>query len=206
MRRFLVPAVLTLVLAFLGFSAWSLSPGGAAAEDQTIDVGNLYFCSAQFQDAICETSINAGDTVTWDVSAGFHTVTECDDSYAQCPPSGGFDSGQLGEGGTFSQTFAQSGSFEYYCAFHPTNMRGVITVAAAQATPTAAPTTPAGGTVTAAPTGGATQAAATSTVGSLPSTGGDPAGDHGMQWLGLTLAGLALLGASGGFALAVRRK
>jgi plastocyanin len=202
MRSILVLAAFTL--AALGFSAWSLSPGGAAAEDQTVDTGNLYFCSPQFQDAVCETAINTGDTVTWNVSAGFHTVTECDENFAVCPPSGGFDSDQLAEGDTYSQTFAQPGSFEYYCAFHPTQMRGVIQVAAAQATPTAAPTTP-GGTATLVPAGGTSQPAATSTAGQLPATGGGPTADGGTPWLALMLGAVAIIGASGGFTCALRR-
>jgi plastocyanin len=192
-----------LALALVGLAAWSITPDGAAAEDQTIDSGNLYFCSPQFQDGICETSVNTGDTVTWTVSAGFHTVTECDENFAVCPPSGGFDSGQLAEGDTFAHTFNEAGAFEYYCAFHPTQMRGIINVAqAATATP-AASTPPA---TTAVPQGGTTQSATVIPAGGLPATGGDPGGSDSWLWLGLTLTGLALVGASAGFTLAARRR
>jgi plastocyanin len=40
---------------------------------------------------------------------------------------GSFDSGALGTGGTFSQTFDAAGTFDYACAFHP-DMTATITV------------------------------------------------------------------------------
>ena len=67
--------------------------------------------------------------MTWTVTQGTHTVTECNADYTVC--SGGFGSGSLGFNDTFSETltFATTGSYPYNCSFHPSSMRGVISVA-----------------------------------------------------------------------------
>ncbi len=64
-------------------------------------------------------NILVGTTVVWhnnDVAS--HTVTARDKS---------FDSGGLSKDGTFSFTFKQKGTFEYYCQIHP-QMKGEIVV------------------------------------------------------------------------------
>ena len=208
MRRFLALSCLALAFAAAA-GAIFLTGGTSSAENQTVDVGNLYFCDQSFQARACDTSINAGDTVTWNVSSGFHTVTECDDNFVTCPPAGGFDSGQLGTGGNFSRTFPTAGTFEYYCAFHPTDMRGRVVVGAAAAQPTPAPTSaPTSPGATAAPTtvpGGATQTR-TAAPAAVPQTGGDP-GDGSLSLSWFLIAGLGLLLAgSGGFGYAAIRR
>jgi len=66
--------------------------------------------------------VSAGTSITWSNDDGVgHTVTAVD---------GAFDSGVLTVADTFSQTFDQEGTFEYFCAIHP-QMRGTVTVAAA---------------------------------------------------------------------------
>ncbi len=60
----------------------------------------------------------AGTTVTWtNQEAVPHTVTAAD---------GGFDSGTLDEEGTFQHTFAETGTFDYVCAIHPSMQASVI--------------------------------------------------------------------------------
>ena len=39
-----------------------------------------------------------------------------------------FDSGQIGEGGSFSYTFEETGTVEYYCSNHSPDMQGQVTV------------------------------------------------------------------------------
>jgi len=69
-------------------------------------------------------TVQVGDTVTWtnndDVA---HTVT------AGTPdsPTGEFDSGELQPGDTFSYTFDQAGTFDYFCTLHP-DMTASVTV------------------------------------------------------------------------------
>ena len=138
MRNALIFAAAALTTLGL---VWSAAQPADAATAQ-VDVGDLYFCAPSFEFGICTTTITVGDTVTWDVLETAHTVTECDATYTTCPPTGGFDSGVVFFGQTFSQTFATVGSYPYRCNLHPGPMRGVVVVAAAPTdtpTPTAVP-------------------------------------------------------------------
>ena len=192
MRR-VIFVTIGLMLGGLGI----ISPGmlRTYADNLTIEAGNLYFCDASYQEGICERTVDAGDTVTWSNIAGFHTVTECDDNFSICPPAGGFDSGNLVTGNSFSHAFNSPGVFAYYCMFHPTDMRGRITVLAAPTatpSPTAAPTT--------APSGSAapTLAPTTASPVSVPRTGGsvDSDGPAEDATLALVAGGVLLLGAA----------
>lgn len=88
----------------------------SAAEDFTIDIAMI-----AFQTPLLEVPV--GSTVTWtnsDVVA--HTVTHQ-------PDTGGllFDSGYFQPGESWSYTFDEEGTFDYYCIPHP-NMIGTIVV------------------------------------------------------------------------------
>lgn len=64
-----------------------------------------------------ELTVAKGATVTWTNNDGVaHTIT-----------SGSFDSGSIKNGGSFSFTFTQAGTYDYYCSIHP-SMKGKITV------------------------------------------------------------------------------
>ena len=131
-------AVLVTVVATL--AAITAQPT-AAQETTTIAVGDLWFCDASFQDGVCETTINAGDTVAWDFSGAAlpHTTTECGATCDNPNDSPFWDSGTLSDGSTFQFTFDEPGSLLYRCTIHPTQMRGRITVLASQEEPTATP-------------------------------------------------------------------
>ncbi len=61
--------------------------------------------------------IAKGGTVTWKQKDYYeHTVT-----------GGGFDSGKLSQGNTFSHTFNEVGTYEYRCSVHP-SMTGKVIV------------------------------------------------------------------------------
>lgn len=211
MRR--AVASLTAAAALAAFSAiafLSIAPsGGAAAQSTiTIETGNLYFCAPAFQNQVCETTITEGDTIVWDNVAGVHTVTQCDESFSTCPPSGGFDSGTLTQGQTYSRSFASAGTFYYYCAFHPSEMRGRITVQqAATATPTPEPTaeptpTPEGQTPSPTPEVTATPAGAPGTGGLGPQQF-----DGASTWTTVALlGGLAAAIAGAGLLLGANRR
>ena len=63
--------------------------------------------------------IDKGTKVTWaNKDAVSHSVVD---------KSGKFDSGLLAKGGTFSYTFNESGTYNYYCSIHP-GMSGTVTV------------------------------------------------------------------------------
>lgn len=69
-----------------------------------------------------EVTIAAGGSVTWENLDAFdHTVTSKEGSPVA------FDSGTLEEGATFEQTFAEPGTYEYFCEVHPT-MRSTVVV------------------------------------------------------------------------------
>ncbi len=64
-------------------------------------------------------TISVGTTVTWTNNDPVaHTVSSRDTL---------FDSGNLSGGATFSYTFGESGTFEYYCKIHP-SMTGKVIV------------------------------------------------------------------------------
>ena len=188
-----LPLIAGVALLFVAFTGLALA-GKSASADTSVEAGNDYFCSADFEGSVCETDITAGETVTWNVVAGSHTVTECSAGFASCPPAGGFDSDILVDGDTYSHTFSEPGTYPYRCQLHPSEMLGTIVVAAAATdspTPAASETAPA-------------SASATPTAVVLPSTGGAPSsGDPGWAF---ALLGAAVLAASGAaFTLARRR-
>lgn len=175
-------------------------PGSTAqAETISIDAGNNWFCSSDFQTQPCVTDITAGDSVVWTMVQGFHTVTECEAGHTNC--GNGFDSGLLNQGETYSLTFSEPGTVSYYCAIHP-DMTGVLNVQEPMPSPSPVPTT--------APTDGGEAPAATATQSpaAVPQTGGQPSDGSGFAAaLLLALAGGSLLVLSGGSALfAVRRR
>jgi plastocyanin len=66
-----------------------------------------------------EVTVKVGDTVTWtNNDSANHTVVA---------DNGEFKSGDLGQGATFSFTFAKAGTYPYKCGVHP-NMTGTVTV------------------------------------------------------------------------------
>jgi len=116
-----------------------VAPGEALT---SVDAGNNWFCNTSYENGVCETVVNVGESVQWDVVQGVHTVTECDDSFSTCPVSGGFDSGILSNGESFSHTFTEVDTVEYLCTLHEEQMRGRVVVNAAPPTSTPTPTPP----------------------------------------------------------------
>lgn len=192
--------IATLIGA-LGLTIVTLAMGTAAlADDQEVAVDDFYFCDGSFENGVCATTIMAGDTITWSVEGGFHTVTECDGSFATCPPAGGFDSGQLTVGAQFQQTFDTAGTFYYRCDNHPTQMRGTVTVEAAQDTPTPTPQ-PTGSQTPAASDAASPTASVAASPAGVPTTG---AAGSGGQANGVLIAVIGAL-ATAGAAIAVLR-
>jgi plastocyanin len=101
-------------------------------------------------------TVVAGDQVTWSASGNPHTVTSgapgaIDDRFDDRPASAGL----LLDGDAFTTTFAQAGTYPYFCEVHPEQMTGVVAVVAASTpAPTSAPTS----TPTSAPTSTPTSA------------------------------------------------
>ena len=143
MRASFVLAVLSLSLIALASSG----VGGSSAHAQsttTIDIGDAWFCDSSFQNGVCETTVHAGDAVQWQwVGGASHTTTNCADDLITCSGPREWDSSPAASTGTFSHTFGPEDAgktFLYRCQIHPGQMRGQITVIAAEPTPTPTPT------------------------------------------------------------------
>jgi plastocyanin len=160
----------------------------------TIDVGDLYFCDSAYQSGVCETTVSAGDTVEWQwVGSQVHTSTECGGDFDACPEPHLWDA-PLQQAGTFSFTFDTPGAYLYRCQAHPAEMRGRITVLAAQE-PTPSPeASPQASAPTATPTPVA-QPTAVPIAGSAP-----PAAGASAYWW-LAIVGGGFIVASGGLIL-----
>jgi len=185
---------MSTVLRLLAFSALAgalfLSSSGPATADETIAMGDNWYCADTFANGTCTTTIDAGETVTWDFTgtANPHSVTDCGADCGSPTSSPAFDSGIIQGGqGPFSETFDQAGTFRYLCTVHGAAvMQGEIVVQAAQAataTPGASPTAGGAPTATTAPSG-------------VPVTGAGPGGESTSWWLltGVAAAAAALLG------------
>ena len=189
----------TMGIAVLALAALSFT-GSAEAKTVTVETGNFYFCDAAHSGQVCETTgVSVGDTVTWNNVAGTHEVAQCTDAtFTTC--TGGFNLGTFSSGQTKSQTFSTAGDVFYRCDFHPSEMKGKITVAAAATqTPTPVPTV--AGSQTAA-------ASVTATPAKVPSTGGPPddGGSDAWQYVLLGAGGMFVLGAIGAFVYARLRR
>lgn len=180
---------LMIALAVVAAGTFFVSGRDALAQEQvTIPSGDFYFCSPSFEDGVCETVISVGGSVVWDFAGSLnsHTSSACGASCDDPSPSPLWDSGTI-SGGTYSRTFDAAGSYLYFCAIHPTQMRGRIVVQAAP--PTSIPP-PAGQT----PAAGVTPVATSTPGGSLPPSGQGPSGGDTSSWWLLT----ALLAGAGG--------
>jgi plastocyanin len=202
MRTALLPAVVGIPLIALAALFLALSGQARAEETVTVEMGDNWMCDPSFANAVCETIVNAGDTVVWlNVGALPHTATAAE-----------FDSGIVGTGESFSFTFTTPGTFDYDCVIHPGEMPGRIVVqAAAEETPTPAPAepapTPVPGEPTPVPVEGESEPTPAPTPAAIPATGGASSSAAGVQWaavLGLA-GGIALLLASAGLAVRTLR-
>ncbi len=177
-----------IVLAVLATGMLFGSGRATHAQEQiTINVGDFYFCDRSFENGVCETDVNVGDTVVWHFSAlNLHTTTECGASCASPTNSPLWNSNPMSSG-TFSQTFNTVGPYLYYCTFHPDQMHGriVVRTAGAAATPTTVSRTPGAPTPAgSAPTGS----------GPLPHTGQGAGSDSGSSFPWLLVIGALAIG------------
>jgi plastocyanin len=113
--RLLGPVLLLSVLAVGCSSQPAASPAPAAAATQ-ISIKGFAFNPNQ-------PSLTKGATITWTNDDGTtHTVT----SGIPGTPSGKFNQ-SLDAGKTFSFTFTEPGTYEFFCNIH-NSMRGTVTV------------------------------------------------------------------------------
>jgi hypothetical protein len=121
---------IAIAAAFLLTAVFVAQPGTALADTTAIHVGDIWFCDDSFQGGVCETTINAGDSIVWDFAGANlpHTSTACGSSCDSPTSSPLWDSGVIGDSGSYEYTFNEPGTYLYYCQVHPTLQRGKITV------------------------------------------------------------------------------
>jgi plastocyanin len=114
--RLLGPALLLSVLAVGCASTPTGAPATGAVSSGAISIKGFAFNPAQL-------SVNKGATVTWTNDDGTaHTVT----SGVPGTPSGKFDQ-RLDAGKTFTFTFADAGTYEFFCSIHQ-SMKATVLV------------------------------------------------------------------------------
>ena len=123
---------------------------------------------ADFSFSPASLTINQGDTVTW--------VNNGPTPHSATANNGSFNTGILKAGQSASHTFAQAGTFSYYCQPHP-YMKATIVVQAAQTGGGSGDTGGSSGTT--GSSAGSTDTGATASQAddgpTLPNTGGDAA-------------------------------
>ena len=136
-------------------------PKAIAAASGSVTIADFSFSPGSL-------TINQGDTVTW--------VNNGPTAHSATANNGSFNTGILKAGQSASHTFAQAGTFSYYCQPHPF-MKATIVVQAAQAGGTSGGNS--GGSGSSGTTGstGTSDAGATASQAdsgpTLPNTGGD---------------------------------
>ncbi len=129
MRSPRLAAIVATSLIFGGIACFSERSSGPS--------GNLEGCNAQlpaeaFGSTIVVIRDFAFDPATVHVRTGTKvTWVNCgpagDESHTSTADQGSWDSPLLAPGATFTQSFANAGSFPYHCTPHP-GMRGTVTV------------------------------------------------------------------------------
>jgi plastocyanin len=115
--------------------AWwaSHAPVGEAAQTTAIPaatflVGNFFFDMDGNLATLADTArIHVGETVLWQWSAGFHTVTS---GISTIDPNAGTLFDQPSDSGhpSFAFQFNSAGTYPFFCSFHEASMKGVVVV------------------------------------------------------------------------------
>jgi amicyanin len=126
------------------------APGARAGMTHAVQIIDFAFAPATL-------TVTVGDTVTWtNMDQVVHTATST---------SGAFDSGDLGQGESYSLTFTAAGTYDYLCTPHPSMTGQVVVEPAAAPAPTAAPAV--GGGIPNVATTAPTSKAALTIIGSV---------------------------------------
>lgn len=122
----LAPIIFIAFVLFISgcnkYDSSSNSYGNNNSNNNTPGVNDVFIQNMAFSPA--NKTIAVGTTIKWTNYDGYaHTVT----SGVPGTPSGLFDSGNIASNKTFSYTFTQAGTYNYFCKIH-NSMRGTITV------------------------------------------------------------------------------
>ena len=96
--------------AMLVFVVLGAGPAGAATV--TVNVFDFEFSVNPPGQPVVDPTIRVGDTIRWQFASSGHTSTSVRGIAEQ------WDSGFVSAGSTFSHTFRNLGTFEYYCQPH----------------------------------------------------------------------------------------
>ena len=112
-------------VVLLGSCGGSTSPyggGGGGGGGCTPTASKVCMIGLSFSPS--NLTVTAGTTVTWQNGSSFiHTVT------SDAGSSLTYNSGDVANGGTFSQAFNTAGTYNYHCTYHvASGMTGTITV------------------------------------------------------------------------------
>ncbi len=116
----LIVLVLSLMVGGCYQSAPTSAPTSPPSEETTTPAGGTVHqvTIKDFAFSPEVITIKVGDTVTWtEQDTVHHTVTA----------GGIWNSGDLGQGKTYSKTFDEAGTYSYICNYHP-NMQGRVIV------------------------------------------------------------------------------
>jgi plastocyanin len=126
LRLSAVTSIALLVLSACGGGAApSAAPAAPAASGAAGAAKEITIQSFALSPKTIEVPV--GTKVTWTNKDGTqHTTT----SGAPNAKDGKWDSGGMAQNATFSFTFAQAGTFTFFCSFHPTTaaLQGTVTV------------------------------------------------------------------------------
>jgi plastocyanin len=110
---------LARLLAVLAALAVTVVAAGCGSSGDGSNTSATDVKVADFSFAPSETTVRAGQTVTWtNEGQADHTVKG----------QGFFSAKALGTGEKFSHRFTKPGRFPYLCTLHPTQMRGTVVV------------------------------------------------------------------------------
>lgn len=122
MMRYIAWFIPAILLSLIVTACAQQQPGGGGAPAGSAGEAQVTMQDVSFQPQ--ELNVQPGATITWTNEDDFaHTVT----AGTRANPSGLFDSGNVAAGDTFSFTFEEAGTYEYFCSLHD-GMRGVIVV------------------------------------------------------------------------------
>lgn len=103
----------------IGVSAHIAASASSSVNSNTVTISNNSFSPSTI-------TVPVGATVTWTNNDSYaHTVT--------MSGKGGFDSGSLDGGKSWSHTFSKVGTYNYVCSIHPSMTATVVVVSASPA-------------------------------------------------------------------------
>jgi|ERR1051326_670126 plastocyanin len=110
--RLILVLLSTLLLLTVALHAKPKPPENKPDNEHSVVIKGMKYSPASLPIAV-------GDTVVWTNSDDHDHTVVADD--------GSFNSGNIGNGGSFRHTFKKKGKFAYSCTYHP-RMKGSVTV------------------------------------------------------------------------------